>query len=192
MGRIAGVVLAAGASTRLGQPKQILVVNGETLVHAAVRAARDGGCDIVCVITGDSNTTVESAVADLHALIVHNTEWRQGLGTSIRAGVEQMADASAVVLLACDQPAVDGKIVSSLIDLHHQSGRPIVASRYAGTVGIPALFHRSCFAEFRNLADEDGAKGLIAADPSRVAYLEFPDGALDLDLPADVEAWRKK
>ena len=193
MGRIAAVILAAGASTRLGEPKQLLRVNGEALVHAAVRSAKDGGCDMVCVVTGDGDDWVKDAVADLCPLIVHNDDWGRGLGTSIRTGVQAIAGfASGVVLLACDQPAVDANVVRSLVKLHHQTTRQIVASRYAGTAGIPALFERSCFPELRALPDQYGAKSIIEVDPDRVAYFDFPEAAFDLDSPADVEAWRTR
>src|SRR3954470_6464806 len=95
---IGGVILAAGGSTRLGEPKQLLHFKGETLVHAAVRAARDGGCDLVCVVTGHARQGVENAVTDLHPMFVHNDHWERGMGTSVRLGVEAIQTASAVVL----------------------------------------------------------------------------------------------
>jgi molybdenum cofactor cytidylyltransferase len=191
MGKIAGVVLAAGASNRLGRPKQLVVFNGETLVHAAVRSARDGGCEIVCVVTGNGHDEVTGAVTDLCPLIVRNDDWSRGIGTSIRSGVQAIADrASAVVLLACDQPAVDPHVVRSLIDLYDQTGCRIVASRYAETVGIPALFDRSCFAGLQHLPDQQGAKRFIEIDQTRVAYLDFPEGVFDVDVPADVDMAR--
>ena len=97
MRRIGGIVLAAGGSTRLGEPKQLLEFDGETLVHAAVRAAQEGGCDVVCVVTGHASTAVENAVADLRPLLVHNEDWQRGMGSSIRLGLNIIQPASAVV-----------------------------------------------------------------------------------------------
>ena len=190
MRRIGGIILAAGGSTRLGEPKQLLVFHGETLVHAAVRAAQEGGCDPVCVVTGHARAAVEHAVADLAPILAHNKEWQRGMGSSARLGLGAVHDASAVVLLACDQPAVDGKVIRALIGQHEHSGRAIVASHYSGTLGIPALFAQSCFAELQGLPDDCGAKAVILADPARVASLEFPGGALDIDVPEDLWAWR--
>jgi molybdenum cofactor cytidylyltransferase len=192
MGSIGAVVLAAGSSSRLGEPKQLLALaNGETLVHAAVRAAYEGGCDTVCVVTGEHHESVRTALADCAPVIVYNENWARGIGTSIRCGVAQFSAASAIVLLACDQPALTGDIVRALIETHRQTGRPIVASRYAGTLGIPALFGRICFAELEALPDDCGAKKLIAAGAIDVAVVEFSGGAMDIDTPGDWREWRE-
>lgn len=189
---IGGIILAAGGSTRLGEPKQLLAFHGETLVHAAVRAALEGGCDKVCVVTGHAHAEVENAVADLLPLLAHNENWQRGMGSSLRLGLATVLPASAVVLLACDQPAVDGQVVRCLIQRHAQTACAIVAAQYAGTLGIPALFVASCFAELQGLADDRGAKAVIQADPGRVVPWEFPDGVLDLDSPEDLRAWRAR
>jgi molybdenum cofactor cytidylyltransferase len=87
---------------------------------------------------------------------------------------------------------VDGNFIRSLIEAHDQTARSIVAAHYSGTLGIPALFDQSCFAELQRLPDDRGAKAVIQADPGRVASVEFPGGALDLDSPSDVLAWRQR
>ncbi|HEX2750961.1 MAG TPA: nucleotidyltransferase family protein [Verrucomicrobiales bacterium] len=190
MRRIAGIVLAAGGSTRLGEPKQLLELGNGTLVHAAVRAAVEGGCDTVCVVTGHARAAVENAVAGPGPLFAHNDEWRRGMGSSIRLGLEAVKPADAVVLLACDQPAVDAGVIRSLITLYDQTGRAIAASAYSGTLGIPALFDRSCFDALQSLPDNCGAKAVILAHPEKVAPFEFPRGALDIDSPEDLRVWR--
>ena len=192
MRRIGGVILAAGGSTRMGEPKQVLELQDEPLVHAAVRAAQEGGCDIVCVVTGNAREAVEAAVADLGPVLAHNETWRSGMGGSVRHGVRAVLPASAVVLLACDQPAVTAETIRSLIDAHDRTGQRIVASRYAGTLGVPAIFDQSCFGELCALAGDRGAKTLIQADLARVAMVDFPDGAHDLDSPDDFLAWRSR
>jgi molybdenum cofactor cytidylyltransferase len=154
--------------------------------------AREGGCDVVCVVTGRSGNEVEKAVADLGPLIAQNENWDRGMGSSIRVGVNAITPVSAVVLLACDQLAVDEDTIRSLIQVHEQTGRVIVASQYAGTLGIPALFDQSCFAELLSLPDDRGAKAVIQSDAARVAHFDFPDGALDLDSPEDLQAWRMR
>ena len=77
MRRIGGIILAAGGSTRMGEPKQLLEFHGESLEHAAVRAAQEGGCAVVCVVTGHAREVVENAVADLRLLLVHNERWQR-------------------------------------------------------------------------------------------------------------------
>jgi len=192
MGTIGGIVLAAGGSIRLGRPKQLLELNGEMLVHAAVRAAWEGGCEKVCVVVGHSAEAVAQAVSDLHPHIVRNDHWARGIGSSIRLGIGTMSEVSAVVLLACDQPAVNGRIVRSLIARHDRFGLAIVASLYGHTQGIPALFDHSCFHELRSLPDDRGAKSIIQAQPSRVATVDFSDGAFDLDSPEDLRVWQAR
>jgi molybdenum cofactor cytidylyltransferase len=190
MRRIGAIVLAAGGSTRLGEPKQLLKFHGETLVHAAVRAAREGGCDTVCVVTGHAQAEVENAIADLNPIPAHNKEWQRGMGSSVRVGLSAVGPVSAVVLLACDQPAVDGRVIRLLVERYDRTGRAVVASQYFGTLGIPALFDKSCFAELRFLPDDRGAKAVIQADPGRVTAFEFSDGAFDIDSARDVRTWR--
>jgi len=141
-------------------------------------------------VTGHARKAVENAVADLRPLLVHNVHWQRGMGGSVRLGVSAIQPVSAVVLLACDQPAVNGEAIRSLIARRDQTGHLIVASHYAGTLGIPALFDQSCFAELRALPHDRGAKAVIEANPARVAAFDFAAGALDLDSPDDARLWR--
>jgi molybdenum cofactor cytidylyltransferase len=168
----------------------LLELHGESLVHAAVRAAQEGGCDVVCVVTGHAREAVENAVADLRPRFVHNEHWPRGVGRSVRLGVSAIPSVSAVVLLACDQPAVNAETIRSLIEEHDRTRHPIVAARYAGTIGIPALFDQSCFPELHTLPDDHGAKSIIQAHLERVAPFDFPSAAHDLDSPEDLQAWR--
>jgi molybdenum cofactor cytidylyltransferase len=194
MVRVGAVVLAAGSSSRFGEPKQLLEFHGEMLVQRIVRVAQEGGCSPVVVVTGDSHQPVAAAMADLHPLVIRNENLVGGIGTSIRVGVQRLTDhdISAIVLLACDQPAVDRAVVSALIAEYESSSCPIVASHYANTLGIPALFHRSLFDELLHLPDERGAKMLLQKNPARVVHIDFPGGIFDLDTPEDLLAWQKR
>jgi molybdenum cofactor cytidylyltransferase len=185
--RVAAVVLAAGASTRLGQPKQLLVSGGETLVERAVRSAREAGCDRVLVVAGAVALTSSAEV-------VLNRHWQDGIGSSIRCGVRHVmahqSAADALLLLTCDQPKIDAMLLRTLLQSWERSGQPIVASSYADAVGIPALFARPFWDELLRLPDDSGAKPVIAADAARVATVPFPGGELDIDTPADLERLR--
>ena len=202
MRNVGAIILAAGGSSRLGQPKQLLTFRGETLVRRAVRAAAEAGCDPVIVVVGAISATIRSEVAiresriasssapgdGARTTVIENAEWRNGIGTSIRRGVEELAGSvEAVVLLACDQPFVDATIIAQLIAAHQKTAKRIVASSYANTFGIPALFDRSCFAALMALPDESGAKALIERDADNVAAIAFEDGAIDIDTPQDFE-----
>lgn len=182
---IAAVVLAAGGSTRMGRPKQLLPVRGTSLVRHAVAAARDGGCDPVVVVVGANADAVEAELTGESVRVMRNADWAAGPGTSVRTGVAAVGAAEAVVVLLCDQPFVDAAHVRRLIGEYGATGRPMAASAYAGEVGVPALFVRSCFADLLALDPAAGAKRLLARNGDRVAAVPFPAGAVDLDTPAD-------
>src|SRR5690242_8005306 len=113
MVRAGAVILAAGSSRRLGQPKQLIEFRGETLVHRMVRAGKEAGCDPVIVVTGAFHESITASVADLHSLVVRNENWARGIGSSIRVGVAQLTahDLNVIILLTCDQPAVDSTVI---------------------------------------------------------------------------------
>jgi molybdenum cofactor cytidylyltransferase len=188
MRNIGAVVLAAGGSSRLGQPKQLLSFRGETLIRRAVRAAADAGCDPVVVVVGETGEAIQAELQSTSAMVIENLHWQEGPGTSIRCGVNQLSDsADAVVLLVCDQPFVEASIVKKLIDALETSGKPIVASRYANTLGVPALFARSKFEALLALPAAAGAKRLITTQPDDVASIHFDEGAIDVDTAEDFE-----
>jgi molybdenum cofactor cytidylyltransferase len=207
MRNIGAVILAAGGSTRLGQPKQLLTFRGETLVRRAVRAASEAGCDpVIVVVAGDLAKPIrseldirDSRISSSAALknwvrpiLVENAEWQRGLGTSIRCGIQEMRESTdAVVLLTCDQPLVDGAVIAQLISMQEKSSKPIVASSYSNTLGVPALFDRSCFEALMALADDSGAKRLIANQINDVASIPFERGAFDIDTQEDFERLKK-
>ena len=206
MRSIGAVILAAGGSSRLGQPKQLLTFRGETFVCRAVRAAAEAGCEPILVVVGENSEAIklaldirESRISSFSGpervprppprpAIIENGEWRRGVGTSIRRGLEQLPNVvEAVVLLACDQPYLDASIVSQLIAALAETGKPIAASSYADTLGVPALFDRSCFDDLLALPDDSGAKSLIAARPNDIAAIPFEKGAIDIDTPSDFQ-----
>ena len=190
MSNVGALILAAGGSGRFGRPKQFLVFRGETLVGRATRAATDACGAGVVVVAGDTCGQIEAELRG-SSVVVENPEWRRGLGISIRCGLRHLmkraSELDAVVLLACDQPFVDASTIAALIAEHATSGKSIVASSYANTLGIPALFDRSCFEALLALPDDSGAKALIESRRDDVAQIEFEQGAIDIDTPADFE-----
>jgi molybdenum cofactor cytidylyltransferase len=188
MRNVGAVILAAGGSSRLGQPKQLLQFRGETLIRRAVRAAEEAGCDPIIVVTGELSEAIRRELLATRARIVENAEWHRGLGTSIRRGIETIPESNdAVILLTCDQPMVDRSVVMRLITAWEETGKPIVASSYANTVGVPALFDRSLFDALLQLPAAAGAKTLMLARPDDVGSIAFAAGAVDVDMPQDFE-----
>ena len=202
MRNVGAIILAAGGSSRFGRPKQLLIFRGETLVRRAVRAAAEAGCDPVIVVVGGIDDAIQSEVdirdsrispssapgKTTRAMVVENAEWRNGVGTSIRRGLEDLPGfIEAAVLLTCDQPFVEASVVAELMAAYEKTRKPMVASSYANTLGVPALFDRSCFADLVALPADSGAKTLIATRPNDVAAVAFERGAIDIDTPEDFE-----
>ncbi len=189
MRNVGAIILAAGGSSRLGRPKQFLSWEGDTLIRHAVRAAAEAGCAPIVVVAGRDHARLAEELRDTAAELVVNPDWERGLGTSIRTGVqlfmEPRASAEALVLLACDQPFVRAEVIAALIAQWDSAGHAIVASRYADTLGIPALFDRKCFAELLDLPDTSGAKALIEAKTRDVGEVLFAAGAIDIDTADD-------
>jgi molybdenum cofactor cytidylyltransferase len=194
MRNVGAIILAAGGSSRFGQPKQLLPFRGESLVRRAVRAAAEAGCKRIAVVAGEQRDLIETELRETPAFVIHNSNWERGLGTSIRVGLQHLLGAhppaDAVVLLACDQPFVDARTISALVTMQEDSGKPIVASRYANAFGVPALFDRSFFAALLALPDDSGAKTLIESRGNAVAEIAFEEGAIDIDTPSDFERLR--
>lgn len=188
--RIGAVVLAAGASTRMGRPKQSITYQGESLLRRAARTALAAGCQPVVVVTGANADLARSEVQGLSVEVVFNSDWETGMGSSIRTGVGSLQNAdrnvTAVVLLLCDQPFVNVQTITELVIAHRSSGSPIVASEYGDGFGVPALFRRELFPELLRLSGPEGAKQIIMAHMSETTLVPFPEGAVDLDTPEDL------
>ena len=133
-----------------------------------VDAAKKARCSPTVAVIGSDREEVERELKAEGAIIVENENWRLGIGTSIRAGVRRLIDKAptleAVVLLVCDQPFVEARTIARLITLREKTKRAIVASRYANTLGVPALFDRSCFQELLALDNSTGAKTVILSN----------------------------
>lgn len=181
MRRVGALILAAGGSTRFGKSKQFLELEGESLIRRTARAATDTGCQPVVIVAGDEVERISSDVSECE--VIHNAAWRKGIGTSLKTGIESLRNrVDAVVILACDQPFVSADILRSLIT----RDAPIVASSYANTIGIPALFDARYFDALASLPDETGAKSILEQRRSDLAIIEFPEGAIDIDRPRDL------
>jgi len=188
---VAAVVLAAGGSARFKKPKQFVLFQGETFIKRIVAAAIEAGCAPVVVVAGEDSAQITSELMRFTVTVAMNPDWQSGLGSSIVVGIRRAMnlapDVDAVLLLTCDQPFVTVAVLAQLIQLRLTTGKPIIASVYAETIGIPALFDRSCFPDLLRLKGDSGAKGIILARPQDVASFDFPAGEIDIDTAADYE-----
>jgi molybdenum cofactor cytidylyltransferase len=191
MAKIGAIILAAGESLRLGKPKQLIELRGKTLLRHVVDAVTEANCSPTVVITGIHQAELRNELRMTEALVLENQNWRRGVGTSIRTGVQHLIeneiDVDGVLLLVCDQPFVNADTIRSLIRLREETKKSIVASNYAGTLGVPTLFDRSLFRELLSLSDQAGAKSIILKNRARVTQFAFPEGAIDIDIWEDLE-----
>lgn len=190
--RVGAILLAAGASRRMGVPKQLLGYGGQSLLRRAAEAALGSGARRVVAVLGADAGLLEPELAGLAVEVVVNPLWAEGMSTSLRAGLEALQAGpepppEAVLLVLCDQPHVDARFLGRLVALQAREGAGIVASEYAGTVGVPALFAARFFPELAALAGDRGARQILLRHPGEVRLVEFPLGAVDVDTPEDYE-----
>ena len=190
------ILLAAGKSTRLGKPKQLLDYEGQTLLQHSLQVARASDAHPVVVVLGADAALIEREVTGNEAHVVVNSEWQEGMASSIRCGIEELirlhAAAEGAVIMVCDQPYVTTELINSLLTVHRQTGKLIVSCQYANTVGTPACFHKSIFPELLQLEGEGGAKGLLLKYAEELEIVPFPEGKVDIDTEADYEKLKRE
>jgi molybdenum cofactor cytidylyltransferase len=182
---VAGIVLAAGASRRLGEPKQLVFLGGETLLERAARVVREAGLNPIYVVVSGGHD-VDFGVGKMDGCTpLFNEGASEGMASSIRVGVRAAAEAGAdgVVVMACDQPAVSAGHLRELM----AGGSEVVASEYAGRRGVPAYFPASAFKELVELRGDVGARELLRG----ARAVELPGGELDVDTVEDLERARE-
>jgi molybdenum cofactor cytidylyltransferase len=192
--RVGIVVLAAGASTRMGAPKQLLDCRGTPLLKVTLSAALASRCVRTVVVLGAHAETVRTAVP-AGVPIVLNEYWSDGMQTSIAAGITQLCALepriSAVVLASADQPFLNADVLNALVDAYEESKSRIVASAYANALGTPALFDVTLFSELVSLKN-GGAQSLLGKYASAVRAVPWPEGEFDIDTPRDYERFKQR
>lgn len=196
MKTIACLIIAAGNSSRLGQPKQLVLRKGESLLRSTINLAESISSNIVCVLGyGAERMTLE--LMDTLARPVVNHNWQQGMGSSIAAGIQALdKELDAVMVLLCDQWQLTHEDLNKLV--HHWSLHPqqIIASEYfdkrkkQSIVGAPAIFPKRYFSELSQLKDV-GAKYLIQKHDEFVCKVKLDNAAFDLDVVEDLTEFKK-
>ncbi len=184
------LLLAAGSSSRMGQSKQLLPVNGMPLLVDAAHEALNA-CPRVIVVLGAEAEAHRSALAGLPLNIVVNPHWQKGMGSSLKQGLAQLLQTDpsveGVLVMVCDQPGATSSHLVKLIKLAAQSTKAIIASAYGNTQGVPALFKRQAFGLLSLIGDESGAAKLIRQHPEMVDVIDLPGGDIDIDTPTDYQ-----
>ena len=181
------VVLAAGGSTRLGRPKQLLTRDGETLVHRAARLALASGAARVRVIVGAQADDVVAAVRDLPVECLVNPRWNEGLAGSVRVAVDALAAHDrATLLLTCDQPALDLAHLQALLAAARAAPSGSAATRFGDRVGVPAVVAPSVLRAARTVQGDRGLRDVLNATGAGVIACDAPVLGVDIDTPEDV------
>jgi len=187
-GKISLILLAAGESSRLGSPKQLLMYKGKNLMQHTIDLAQTLGMETVIVL-GAFKKEILADVDVLGIEVVENVAWSEGLASSIRCGLSSVLETNpeteAVILVLCDQPFLSVEILREIIEKYHRSGQSIVHCSYGEVSGPPTLFHKSLFPYLMELKGGQGAKKVVDMFPDQVAYVDFPKGKLDIDTAAD-------
>lgn len=186
------VLLAAGEASRFGSLKQLATIDGEPMVRRAAQQALASGVPVL-VVLGAGADRVTPVLADLPLEMVVHDGWRDGLGSSLAAGVRAVqsmhAQASGVLVMLADQPRLGTALLARLLALHTQSPTQIIATAQAGRVGPPALFPRADLVALSSLAGPHGARDYLQREAARVVQVEPQAHAadlLDVDTPEDL------
>jgi molybdenum cofactor cytidylyltransferase len=182
------IILAAGSSSRLGQPKQLLEFKGKTLLEIAVEAAQSSLADSCVIVLGANADLIVEKIRNTKVDQVINENWESGMASSMQKGLKYLiekSDPDQVILMLSDQPFVDSNIINSLIENKINYDNEIIACSYNGTLGVPVLFTKKYFPELLSLTGNEGAKKLVMAHQDDLHTIDFPKGAIDIDTMED-------
>jgi Uncharacterized MobA-related protein len=184
------LIVAAGNSSRLGEPKQLLKYNGKTLLRNVVEEAIKVS-DSVIVVTGSGHSQISKEIENIEVNIIENVKWNEGMGSSIKMGITQLVnefpDVQNIIISVCDQPFIEASVFSNLIQMQKDSQKGIVAAKYSETLGTPVLFTKKYFAELLKLSGREGAKKMLQKFKNDIAEINFEKGAIDIDTQSDYQ-----
>jgi molybdenum cofactor cytidylyltransferase len=183
------IILAAGSSSRMGEPKQLMKFKSKTFLQHIVEEAKEANLNPVICVTGYQSDQISKAIIGMNVTIVYNEQWSEGMGTGISAGINQLllSDVDSVILAVSDQPYVSSGLFAKMLTLKDMSGKKIVASSYAGTLGTPVLFDKEYFNQLKSLHGNQGAKNIVKLNMPDVCPVEFEKGRIDIDTKEDYE-----
>ena len=183
------IILAAGSSIRMGEPKQLMMYKNKTLLQHIIDEAKNANLDPVICVTGFRSDLISKSISGTGVSIVYNERWPEGIGSGISAGIGQslLSEVDSVILAVSDQPHVSSDLFRTMQELKDKSGKGIVAASYAGTLGTPVLFGKEYFDRLQSLHGDQGAKNIVKANLPDVCPVEFEPGSIDIDTKEDYE-----
>lgn len=190
------IILAAGNSSRLGQPKQLLSFHEKSLLKHVVEEASAVADTLTIVVTGAERERLERELEGVEVLLCHNPEWEQGMSGSIHVGVNKLKEIApevgCCIIAVCDQPYITSGVFRGLLEKFKETSCGIIASAYADTAGTPVLFSRAHFDDLLQLKGHEGAKKLLDTYSEQVLLYPFERGEIDIDTPNDYERLLKE
>jgi molybdenum cofactor cytidylyltransferase len=184
------LILAAGSSSRMGSSKQMLPIEGTTLLAKTIVTALETKIENIALVLGSNADEHRIAANEFPVTTIMNADWNKGMGSSIKVGVkyfQSQETIKGIIILVCDQPNLTSEVILKLIQKQKKTHKPIIASRYANTLGVPSLFMRTIFDKLIELQDDQGAKRIILENKEHVSEIEFPPGEIDLDTKEDYD-----
>lgn len=184
------ILLAAGSSSRLGRPKQLINYQGKTLIQHSIEAALNSTANDLVVVLGSNSELIQTGIESKEVPVLVHEHWEEGMSSSMQCGLRYLIETSQleqVILMLCDQPYVTQDLLDQLMNGKKASRKGILACSYSGTVGVPALFDQTYFPELFALMGAEGAKKVILNHQEDVFLIDFPLGAVDLDTEEDVQ-----
>lgn len=186
------LLMAAGASKRLGQPKQLVKYKGKTLIRRMAEEALKANIGELTVVTGYDHLTIEKEIEGIKLNIYYNTEWEEGLGSSIRNGIKHVCkkhpDTNAILFIMVDQPFVDAAHLQKIANAYDSARPMIIASAYQGTFGVPVLVDNKYFDEMLQLQGDEGGKKIFVKYIKDIVEIPFIEGAIDIDEKKDLKS----
>ena len=179
------IILAAGKSSRLGSPKQLLHFRGKNLLQHSIDIALGSIARQVIVVLGAEKEQIEQNLDQSKIFLLNNKDWQTGMASSIKFALKNlekvMPEAEGAIFMVCDQPFVSSELLNNLIAKYLESRKSIIASSYDDTLGTPSLFHKSLFGDLSELKGDVGAKSLIKKYKNETESVAFKLGSIDID-----------
>ncbi len=184
------ILLAAGSSSRLGRPKQLINYQEKTLIQNSIESAQHSAADALVVVLGCNSELIQKGIESKEVTVLVHAHWEEGMSSSMQCGLRYLLETSQVeqvILMLCDQPYVTQDLLDQLMNGKKASRKGILACSYSGTVGVPALFGQDYFPELLALKGTEGAKKVILNHQDDTFLVDFPLGSVDLDTEEDVQ-----